>query len=410
MTDISKLADQTIYLDNAATVFPKPPEILDGALELFKRFGVNPGRSGYDLCLIGGDLVEQTRKELTEFFGGTDPDRLCFAYNASDALNILIQGMANSGDHVVSTTVEHNSVIRPLNHLRRDGVITVDYIPTASEGRIDPRDIAKAIRPETKLVVVNHGSNVIGTVQPVAEIGRICRERGIRFIIDTAQTAGVIPIDVQAMNVDALAFTGHKSLLAPTGIGGMYVAEGVEVKHTRAGGTGVRSAYPYHLDEYPYRLEVGTVNVLGVLGLHLALKHIAKRGMDEIYRHEMELFTTLQQGMEKIDGVTLHGTKQLTDRLPVLSITVEGWDPSDVGTLLDGDHNIACRTGLQCAPLIHDQMGTSPRGTVRLSVGPMNVAADVKAAVEAIRAIAAIRRKKRAPQAEASRTSPEVTG
>jgi selenocysteine lyase/cysteine desulfurase len=190
----------------------------------------------------------------------------------------------------------------------------------------------------------------------------------------------------------------------------MYVAEGVEVKHTRAGGTGVRSAYPYHLDEYPYRLEVGTVNVLGVLGLHLALKHIAKRGMDEIYRHEMELFTTLQQGMEKIDGVTLHGTKQLTDRLPVLSITVEGWDPSDVGTLLDGDHNIACRTGLQCAPLIHDQMGTSPRGTVRLSVGPMNVAADVKAAVEAIRAIAAIRRKKRAPQAEASRTSPEVTG
>jgi selenocysteine lyase/cysteine desulfurase len=199
MTDISKLADQTIYLGNAATVFPKPPEILDGALELFKRFGVNPGRSGYDLCLIGGDLVEQTRKELTEFFGGTDPDRLCFAYNASDALNILIQGMANSGDHVVSTTVEHNSVIRPLNHLRRDGVITVDYIPTASEGRIDPRDIAKAIRPETKLVVVNHGSNVIGTVQPVAEIGRICRERGIRFIIDTAQTAGVIPIDVQAI-------------------------------------------------------------------------------------------------------------------------------------------------------------------------------------------------------------------
>jgi cysteine desulfurase family protein len=409
MTDISKLSDQTIYLDNAATVFPKPPEILDGALELFKRYGVNPGRSGYDLCLIGGDLIEQTRKELTDFFGGTDPDRLCFAYNASDALNILIQGMANPGDHVVSTTVEHNSVIRPLNHLRRDGVITVDYVPAASEGRVDPQDIAKAIRPETKLVVVNHGSNVIGTVQPVAEIGRICRERGIRFIVDTAQTAGVIPIDVQKMNVDALAFTGHKSLLAPTGIGGVYVAEGVEVKHTRAGGTGVRSAYPHHLDEYPYRLEVGTVNVLGVLGLHLAHKYIAKRGMEKIYRHEMELFTTLQQGLDAIDGVTLHGTKQLADRLPVLSITVEGWDPSDVGTLLDGDHNIACRTGLQCAPLIHDQMGTSPRGTVRLSVGPMNVAADVEAAVEAIRSIAAIRRKKRAPQAEASPTSPEVT-
>jgi cysteine desulfurase family protein len=406
MTDISTVSDQTIYLDNAATVYPKPPEILDGALELFKRYGVNPGRSGYDLCLIGGDLVEKTRREMTEFFGGTDPDRLCFAYNASDALNILIQGMANPGDHVVSTTVEHNSVIRPLNHLRRDGVITVDYVPTASEGRVDPADIVKHFRPDTKLVVVNHGSNVIGTVQPVAEIGRICRERGIRFIVDTAQTAGVIPIDVQKMKIDALAFTGHKSLLAPTGIGGVYVAEGVEVKHTRAGGTGVRSAYPYHLDEYPYRLEVGTSNVLGILGLHLAQRYIAERGMDEIYRHEMELFSTLQQGVEGVDGVTVHGTKQLTDRLPVLSITVEGWDPSDVGTLLDGDYNIACRTGLQCAPLIHDQMGTSPRGTVRLSVGPMNAAADVEAAVEAIRSIAAIRRTSRTSRAASPGASP----
>jgi cysteine desulfurase family protein len=391
--DASNLSDRTIYLDNAATVYPKPPEILDEALDLFKRYGVNPGRSGYDLCLIGGDLVETTRREMTRFFGGTDPSRLCFAYNASDALNILIQGMVHPGDHVVSTVVEHNSVLRPLNHLQRDGVITVDYVKASAEGRIDPDDVVEKIRPATKLVVVNHGSNVIGTVQPVAEIGRICRERDIRFVIDTAQTAGVIPIDVQAMHVDALAFTGHKSLLAPTGIGGLYVAEGIEVKQTRAGGTGVRSAHPYHLDEYPYRLEIGTPNVLGVLGLHTAQKYLAERGVEAIYRHEMELFAKMQAALADIDGVTLHGTEQLTDRLPVLSITVEGWDPSDVGTLLDGDHDIACRTGLQCAPLIHEHMGTAPRGTVRLSVGPMNRSEHIDAAVEALRSIAAIRRK-----------------
>jgi cysteine desulfurase family protein len=391
-----ELTDPVIYLDNAATVYPKPSEILDAALELFKAFGVNPGRSGYDLCLVGGDLIQATREELTRFFGGTDPERLCFAYNASDALNLLIQGMVDPGDHVVSTVVEHNSVIRPLNHLRRDLSITVDYVPTASDGRVDPRDIEAHIRPETKLVVVNHGSNVIGTIQPIGEIGRICREREVRFIVDVAQTAGVVPIDVQEMSIDALAFTGHKSLLAPTGVGGVYVAEGVEVKHTRFGGTGVRSAHPFQLDEYPYRLEVGTPNVLGVLGLHEAQRYIAGRGIDGIYRHEMELFSTLQEGLAEIDGVTLHGTTALTDRLPVLSLTVEGWDPADVGVLLDGDHNIACRTGLQCAPLIHDQMGTSPRGTVRLSVGPLNTAADVQAAIRGVREIAAARR---APQA-----------
>lgn len=397
------LSEQIIYLDNAATVYPKPPHILDATLDLYKRFGVNPGRSGYDLCLIGGDLVHDTRAQLTRFFGGTDPDRLSFAYNASDALNILIHGMVEPNDHVISTTLEHNSVIRPLNHLRRDHGVEVDYVPTASDGRVDPQEIADRIRPETKLVVVNHGSNVIGTVQPLAEIGRICREREVRFIVDTAQTAGVIPIDVGAMKIDALAFTGHKSMLAPTGIGGTYVAEGVEVKHTRAGGTGVRSAYPYHLDEYPHRLEVGTPNVLGIIGLHEAQRWIAERGLGEIHRHEMKLFSTLQDGLDEIDGVTLHGTKRLEDRLPVLSFTVQGWDPADVGVLLDGDHNVACRTGLQCAPLIHDQMGTSPRGTVRLSVGPMNIPEDVKAAIEGVRAIAAAGRDRKARSASDQR-------
>jgi cysteine desulfurase family protein len=385
--ELTQDVNDIIYLDNAATTYPKPKQLVEGMADLYLRYGVNPGRSGYDLCLIGGDLVQTTRKELTELFGGTDPDRLIFAYNASEALNILIQGLVEPGDHVISTTVEHNSVIRPLNHMREEKGISIDYIPYERDGVVDPQRIADAFRNETSVVVVNHGSNVIGTIQPVAEIGRLCRERGILFVVDTAQTAGVIPIDMKEMAIDALAFTGHKSLLGPTGIGGLYVREGVVVRPTRYGGTGVRSAHPFQLEEYPYRLEVGTGNVLGIVGLHLSLKYIADRGMENIYRHEMELFSRLQAGLIDLDRVTLHGTTGLENRLPVLSLTVAGRDPSDIGTMLDVDYNIATRTGLQCAPLIHEQMGTAPRGTVRMSIGPANTDAHIDAAVAAMREI-----------------------
>jgi len=378
-----------IYLDNAAPVYPKPPEVMDQMVELYKKYGVNPGRSVYDLCLVGGDLVETTRKELTRFFGGTDHERLCFAYNASDALNILIQGMVEPGAHVISTMVEHNSVIRPLNTLRHKGVIAVDFVRADSDCLVDPAEIARHFRKETKLVVVNHGSNVVGAVQPIGEIGKLCRERGIRFVVDTAQTAGVVPIHVGEMCIDALAFTGHKSLLGPTGIGGLYVAEGVHVNATRFGGTGVASAYPFHLEEYPYRLEVGTCNMLGIVGLHLAQAYLAEHGLERIYAHEMELFGRLQSAIAEIDAVTLHGPRRLDRRLPVLSFTVRGLDPSDVGTMLDVDHDIATRTGLQCAPLIHEMMGTAPRGTVRMSVGPMNRPEHIDAAIRAVQEIAA---------------------
>lgn len=386
--DSSTTFDNLAYLDNAATVFPKPREVLDEAMKMYETYGVNPGRSGYDLCTVGGDLLHETRQAMCDLFHGDDPDRLCFAYNASDGLNLLIQGMLEAGDHVVSTVVEHNSVIRPLNHLRRDGGVSVDFVGCDADCRVDPDDIARAIRPETRLVIVNHASNVTGAVQPVEEIGRICRERDVPFVLDTAQTAGVLPIDMEAMNVSALAFTGHKSLLAPTGIGGVCVRSGVDVRATRFGGTGVESAYPYHLDYYPYRLEIGTPNMLGVAGLLLAQKWIAEQGMANIYRHEMTLFSRLQAGMQEIPGVTLPGGTQLEHRLPVLSFTIEGIDAGDVGTFLDVDHDIACRTGLQCAPLIHEHMGTAPRGTVRLSVGPLNREEDIDRALAAVAAIA----------------------
>jgi cysteine desulfurase/selenocysteine lyase len=387
--DLSFDSQKIIYLDNAATTFPKPTEVIEQMAGAYGRYGVNPGRSGYDLCMVAGEMVFETRKALAAFFGGARPERLVFAANATDALNLAILGVLRPGDHAITTTIEHNSVIRPLNHLRRDGGVGLDYVPVGGDGRVDPDEIVRRIRSDTKLVVVNHGSNVIGTIQPVAEIGRLCRERGIVFAVDAAQTAGVIPIDVEAMCIDLLVFTGHKSLLGPTGTGGLYVRDGVDVRTTRFGGTGVHSAHPYHLEEYPYRLEAGTTNVLGVAGLHFALNYLAKRGIGEIYRHEMDLFTELQAGLGAIDGVTLHGTTSLDHRLPVLSFTLAGWDPGDVGSLLDADYNIAARTGLQCAPLIHEQMGTAPRGTVRLSVGPMNVASDVEAAIRAVQEIAA---------------------
>ena len=387
--DLTFDSSKIIYLDNAATTFPKPREVLHRMVDVYARFGVNPGRSGYDLCMVAGELVFETRKALAAFFGGKTPERLVFAANASDALNTAIQGVLGPGDHAISTTVEHNSVIRPLNHLRRDRGVAVEFVPMELDGRVDPDEIERRFKPNTKLVVVNHCSNVIGTVQPVEEIGRRCRARGILFAVDAAQTAGVLPIDVEAMCIDLLAFTGHKSLMAPTGTGGLLVRDGVEVRSTRFGGTGVHSAHPFHLDEYPYRLEVGTANTLGIAGLYFALEHITKRGIGEIHAQEMALFRRLQEGLQAIEGVTLHGTASLEHRLPVLSFTLAGRDPADVGALLDADYNIACRTGLQCAPLIHEQMGTAPRGTVRLSVGPSNVRPDVEAAIAAVKEIAA---------------------
>jgi cysteine desulfurase family protein len=387
--DLNFDSQKIIYLDNAATTFPKPREVLQQALDAYGRFGVNPGRSGYDLCLVAGELVFETRKMLSAFFGGTKPERLIFAANATDALNLALQGLLKAGDHAITTTTEHNSVIRPLNHLKRDRGVEVDFVPFEAGGLVDPDEIGRRFRPNTRVVVVNHGSNVIGTIQPVAEIGRRCRERGIVLVVDAAQTAGVIPIDVEAMCIDVLAFTGHKSLLGPTGTGGLCVREGVYIRHTRFGGTGVHSAHPYHLDEYPYRLEAGTGNVFGIAGLYFAQQYIAKRGLAEIYRHEMELFARLQEGLQRVEGVTLHGTTSLEHRLPVLSFTIAGRDPADVGSLLDVDYNIAARTGLQCAPLIHQQMGTGERGTVRLSVGPMNKSEDVEAAISAVTEIAA---------------------
>jgi cysteine desulfurase family protein len=383
-----ELSDQQlIYLDNAATAWPKPESVYRFMIDFYRSTGVNPGRSGFDLALEAGSLLDNLRKRLTRFFGGDEdaPERLCFGYNATDALNLVIPGLLAEGDHVVTTNLEHNSVIRPIHHLARDGGVETTFVPFDGAGFIDPADVAKAIRPNTRLVIVNHGSNVTGTIQPVREIGGICRERGVVFAIDTAQTAGAIPINMKEMNVDVLVFTGHKCLMGSMGIGGLSVRKHVNIRQVRSGGTGVRSAYPYHLEEYPWRMEYGTPNMVGIAALWAGQDWLDGNGVESLHAREMKLAARLADGLCRIEGVRLYCCESLDHHLPTITMNVDGIEAADVGTMLDVDHNVATRTGLHCAPLTHEQLGTvAIHGAVRFSIGPFNTEAHIDAAIQGV--------------------------
>ncbi|MEE8639898.1 MAG: aminotransferase class V-fold PLP-dependent enzyme [bacterium] len=387
-----------IYLDNAATTFPKPGIVHDTMRDFYQQTGVNPGRTGCDLALEAEKMIHDTRKKLSAFFNQSlgqagnnkDPNRLVFAMNATMALNLVINGKVNPGDHVVTTLVEHNSVIRPVNHKVKDGAEATFVVPDG-EGYVDPEEIRKAVKKNTKLVLVNHASNVTGAVQDLESIGAVCKEEGVPLAVDTAQTAGVLAIDMAEYNISFLVFTGHKGLLGPTGTGGICVADDAEIKGTIYGGTGVRSADLYHLEEYPYRLEAGTHNLAGIAGLSAGLDWLQNEGREGIYNHEMELLATLQAGLSEIRGVKIWGTKNLKRRVATISVTVANYDAADVGTILDVDYGILTRTGLHCAPLIHEHHGSAPRGTVRFSVGPFNAEEHVEAAVKAVAEVAADR-------------------
>jgi len=385
------ISKDLIYFDNAATSWPKPEHVYNYMMEFYRSTGVNPGRSGFDLAIEAGSLLDRLRLRLTRFFGGDEdaPERLCFGYNATDALNLLLCGSLGSGDHVITTNLEHNSVIRPINHLCRDNGVEATFLPFNSAGFIEPDDVKRAIRPNTKLVIVNHGSNVIGTIQPVMEIGRICREYNILFAIDTTQTAGVIPINMQEMNVDMLAFTGHKALMGTTGIGGLCVRKHVNLRQTRFGGTGVDSIYPYHLEEYPWRMEFGTPNMLGVASLWAGQDWLDEQGIGNIYAHEMRLARRMVNGLRKVENVHLYCCDSLENHLSTFMLNIDGLDAADVGTMLDVNSNIATRTGLHCAPLVHTQLGTTEiHGGVRVSIGAFNPEEQVDIAVGAVASIA----------------------
>ena len=384
---------EIIYLDNAATTFPKPSVMHDAARDFYLGSGVNPGRSGTDMALGAEHMIRSVRKGLSALFSPgqpKNPDRLGFTLNGTMALNLILDGTVRPGDHVVTTMLEHNSVIRPVNHLVKRGA-EATFVAPDPEGYLDPEEIRKAVKSNTKLVMVNHASNVTGVVQDLAAIGAVCRDEGVPFAVDAAQSAGVLPIDMAACNISFVAFTGHKGLLGPTGTGGVCVADDAEIEGSIFGGTGVRSASPYHLTEFPYRLEAGTLNLMGIAGLSSALAWLEGQGIGNIHRREIGLLELLQNGLGEITGVRIQGTQKLENRVATMSMTIDNYDADDVGTILDGDFSIVTRTGLHCAPLLHEHLGTAPRGTVRISIGPFNTKKQIETTVRAIAEIASDR-------------------
>jgi cysteine desulfurase / selenocysteine lyase len=388
------MSDRLIYLDNAATAFPKPREVLDKMVETYSRLGASPGRGSYDLSVEAEQIVVETRRKLARFFGVPDPDRVIFASNATDALNLAIQGILEPGDHAVSTRLEHNSVLRPLFHLKERGWIDYDLVPFDGQGFVDPVDVARAIRPNTKLAVVSHASNVLGTVQPVEQIAGICAERGVPLLIDTAQSAGLVPIDISSWHAGAVAFTGHKGLMGPTGIGGLAISPELNIRSTRFGGTGVESWSPTHTQTYPHRLEAGTLNLLGVMGISAGLDCLQKEGVAAIHEREMALVRRLHDGLSSLHRVVLYGSAPSDRHVPLLVCNVEGVNPSDVGAILDGDYQIAVRTGLHCAPLAHSGLGTNPGGAIRFGLGCFNTQQDVDSALVAMEEISGTPRRR----------------
>ena len=392
------MGDELIYLDNAATTFPKPDVMHDAVRDFYRKNGVNPGRTGCDLAIAAEEMIHGTRKKYSTLFnrslveggGAKDPNRLVFTSNATMSLNLVINGTVAPGDHLVTTMLEHNSVIRPVNHKVKEGA-EATYVVPDNEGYLDPEEIRKAVKKNTTLVIINHASNVTGVVQDIEAIGRVCKEEGVPLAVDSAQTAGVLSIDMPKCNISFLSFTGHKGLFGPTGTGGICLADDAKIRGTIYGGTGVRSAIPFHLEEYPYRLEAGTQNLAGIAGLSAGLDWVLAKGIENIYAHEMGLFERLQEGLAEIKGIKIWGTRNLQNRVATLSMTVDKYDASDVGTILDVDYGIQNRTGLHCAPLIHEYHGSAPRGTVRFSVGPFNTEEHIEASIKAVAEISAER-------------------
>jgi len=374
-----------IYFDNAATTWPKPPGVSDAMKRCLDEKGANPGRSGHRMSLEAGNVVDETRSAVARLFNIPDRDRVIFTLNATDALNMAIKGSVKPGDHVIATSMEHNSVTRPLYGLRR--VISVTKVQCAEDGSLDLRKIERAIRMNTKVIVVTHASNVTGTVMPVREIGALARQKGIIFIVDAAQSAGVLDIDVQGMNIDLLALPGHKGLLGPHGTGVLYVGERAELCPFREGGTGSHSIDPGQPGVLPEKYESGTLNLPGIAGLGAGLEFISRVGIKKIREHELGLVRRFIEGVAGIPGVILYGPGAEAERAPVVSFLIEGKDTGAVGGALDGWYNIACRAGLHCAPDAHRTLGTLEKKLVRFSFSYFNTADEVDFALQCLRDI-----------------------
>lgn len=376
-----------IYFDNAATTWPKPESVYEAVDQCMRNKGANPSRSGHFLALLAGQVVLETRGQIADFFNIPDPLQVVFTPNATEALNLGLKGLLKPGDHVITSSLEHNAVTRPLEKLRSQGV-EITKLPTSVKEGLLPFQVEEAIQKNTKLVVLSHASNVIGVIQPISDIGKITREKGVLFMVDSAQTAGSIPIDVQAMGIDFLVFAGHKGLLGPQGTGGLYIREDLQLDTLKEGGTGANSEDPYQPEESPERYESGTLNTPGIAGLGAGIEFICREGIDKIRQKEKELTQQLMTGLAGIPGVAIYGPDSTVERVPVVSINIEGKEPSEVAYLLDKLYGIATRPGLHCAPDAHRSLGTFKQGTVRISMGYFNTNQEVECCIEAIAKIA----------------------
>lgn len=379
-----------IYFDNAATSWPKPPGVAEAMVHFLSEVGANPGRAAHRRAVESGRILYDAREAVAELFHAPDPLRVVFTKNVTEALNLALRGLLHPGDHVVTSSMEHNSLMRPLRALERDGV-QVTVVRCSPQGVLDPADVEAAIRPHTKIVALNHASNVVGTLLPVAEVGAICRRRGVLLLVDAAQTGGAYPLDVQAERIDLLGFTGHKSLGGPMGTGGLIVGERVDEKQLDPlvrGGTGSRSEHEIQPDFLPDMCESGTPNVVGLAGLAVGVRWVLARGVEAIRAHEVALTQALLAGLRAIPGVTLYGTLEAERQMATVSFNIAGLPCSEAGLRLDDEYGIMCRVGLHCAPAAHRAIGTFPDGTVRFGMGAFNTMDEVEVALAAVRAMA----------------------
>lgn len=374
-----------IYLDNASTSFPKPEGVYYEVVNCMKNYAANPGRGAYDMSIKATSKILEVREGLSEIFNIPNPFNIVFTSNATEALNIAIKGCLSRGDHVIATMLEHNSVLRPLNSIRKDG-IEITFLGANSEGVIDIEDLKTYIRKNTKMVIVNHVSNVLGTIQNIKEIGEVCKSKGIIFLLDASQSAGILSIDVDRDNIDLMAFSGHKGLYGPQGTGGLYIKEGIVLKEFISGGTGSNSNSMKQPEFFPDKFESGTLNTPGISGLGEGIKFIKNVGRRTIFKKESMLVEYLLKEFKKMDYIKVYGSKSYKNRCAVISINVIGIDSSEVGFLLN-ENEVAVRTGFHCAPLVHGIIDTGNKGTVRISPGYFNTIEEMDALIKAIRSI-----------------------
>ena len=381
-----------IYFDNAATSWPKPPGVAEAMAHFLNEVGANPGRAAHRRAVEAGRTLYDAREAVSELFHAPDPLRLVFGKNVTEALNLALRGLLRPGDHVVTSSMEHNSMMRPLRALEgqcgpSSGGVQVTVVECSPQGVLDPADVEAAIRPDTKLVALNHASNVVGTLLPAAEVGVICRQHDLLLLVDAAQTGGAYPIDVQADRIDLLAFTGHKSLGGPMGTGGLIVGRRVDEAQLEPlvrGGTGSRSEHELQPDFLPDRYESGTPNVVGLAGLRVGARWVLERGVEAIRAHEVALAQALINGLGAIPGVTVYGTLDAELQTATVSFNIAGMSASEVGLRLDDEYGIMCRVGLHCAPTAHKTIGTFPDGTVRFGLSAFNTMDEVETALDAV--------------------------